>query len=158
NTVYAFARQAPVEGTEAFALRLADHFIAKPQVSRVRIAAVEHPWTRLSVAGRPHPHAFAQRGAEQWTAVVTREAGRTTVVSGLADLGVLKPTESAFRGFPRDEYTTLAETTDRILATAITAAWTWASHTPDFAGRELIRTALLETFAAHESRSVQHTL
>src|SRR5215468_6179970 len=49
NTVYAFARQAPVEGTEAFALRLADHFIAKPQVSRVRIAAVEHPWTRLSV-------------------------------------------------------------------------------------------------------------
>src|SRR6266404_709976 len=48
NTVYALARQDPIQHVEAFALRLADHFLAKPAVSRVRISAVEQPWGRLS--------------------------------------------------------------------------------------------------------------
>ena len=39
NTVYALARQDPIAHVESFALRLADHFAAKPAVSRVRISA-----------------------------------------------------------------------------------------------------------------------
>src|SRR6185295_8883294 len=83
NTVYALARQDGMDHAEAFAVRLADHFIAKPAVSRVRINAVEQPWTRLAVNGRPHPHAFVQPGGEQWTSVVTRDARQVDVVSGL---------------------------------------------------------------------------
>ena len=64
NTVYAFARRDPIDHVEAFVSRLAEHFAAKPGVSLVRIDAAEHPWERLSVAGRPHPHAFARRGAK----------------------------------------------------------------------------------------------
>ena len=64
NTVYAFARQDPIDHVEAFASRLAGHFAAKPGVTLARIEAVEHPWTRLSVGGQPHPHAFVQAGAE----------------------------------------------------------------------------------------------
>src|SRR4051794_33611462 len=158
NTVYALARQDPIAHVEAFALRLADHFAAKPGVSRVRISAAEQPWERLSVAGRPHPHAFMQAGAEHWTTVVTRDASGSAIESGLADLIVLKTTDSGFSGFPRDEFTTLPETGDRIMATSIPAAWADRDGTSDFTGRAAVRRALVETFAAHDSRSVQHTL
>ena len=40
----------------------------------------------------------------------------------------------------------------------MTAAWTYQPGTIDFAARAQIRRALVETFAAHTSRSVQHTL
>lgn len=157
NTVYALARQ-PFDTMERFALRLADHFAAKPGVSTTRISAAEHPWSRLAPEGRPHPHAFVRDGSERWTAVVTRDAAGARVVSGLADLVVLKTTDSAFAGFPRDEYTTLPETDDRILATSIAATWTYRSPSVDFAARGRIRTALVDAFAMHESQSVQHTL
>jgi urate oxidase len=158
NTVYAFARQDPIDQVEAFAGRLADHFFAKPAVERVRISAIEHRWERLSVGGRPHPHAFVQPGGEQWTAVVTRDASGTEVTAGIANLVVLKTTDSAFAGFPRDEYTTLPETEDRILATSVGASWKYHAGSTEFAARDRIRGALVETFAAHESHSVQHTL
>ena len=158
NTVYALARQDPIDHVESFAIRLADHFLGKPAVSRVRISAMEQPWGRLSAAGPPHPHAFVQAGAEHWTCVVTRDTQATEIVSGLANLVVLKTTDSGFSGFPRDEFTTLPDTEDRIMATSITAAWTYQTEVPDFSARARVRRALVETFAAHQSRSVQHTL
>ena len=158
NTVYALARQDPIAHVESFALRLADHFAAKPEVTRTRISAIEHRWDRLHAGGRPHPHAFVQPGGEQWTAVVTRDRARSEVVSGLTNLVVLKSTDSAFAGFPRDAYTTLPEASDRILATSVTASWRYRSPSADFAARDGIRAALVETFAAHDSQSVQHTL
>ncbi len=158
NTVYALARQDPIVHVETFALRLAEHFIAVPKVSRARISAIESPWARLSAGGRPHPHAFVQPGGEQWTAVVTRDAAETSITSGVTNLVLLKTSESGFSGFPRDRYTTLPETDDRILATSLTATWTYRAGTSDFAARDRVRAALVETFAAHQSRSVQHTL
>jgi urate oxidase len=158
NTVYALARQDPIDHVETFAWRLADHFLAKPAVSRVRISAAEQPWARLSSGGRPHPYAFVQAGAEHWTAVVTRDASGGEIVSGLTNLVVLKTGDSAFAGFPRDEYTTLPDTQDRIMATSITATWTYRPGTSDFSARADVRRALIDTFAAHASRSVQHTL
>jgi urate oxidase len=158
NTVYAIARRDPIAHPETFALRLADHFAGKPAVARVRISIGEQRWDRLSTGARPHPHAFVQAGGERWTAVVTRDAHGPRIVSGLTDLVVLKTADSAFSGFPRDEFTTLPDTEDRILATSITASWAYREGTTDFGVRERIRAVLLETFAAHRSRSVQHTL
>jgi urate oxidase len=154
NTVYALARQDPVAEVESFASRIADHFFAKPAVERARISAVEHRWERLAAS----PHAFVQPGGEQWTAVVTRDVNGSTIVSGLTNLVVLKTTDSAFAGFPRDAFTTLPETEDRMMATSVTASWTYRAGTTAFAVRERIRAALVETFAVHVSRSVQHTL
>jgi len=155
NTVYAFARQQPIEHIEAFAAALADHFVVKPAVSAARITIAEHPWTLIE--GRPH--AFRQTGGEHWTAVVTKNNGQSSMIkSGVMDLVVMKTSDSAFTEFPRDEYTTLPETEDRILATSITADWTYRDGTSDFRARSRIREALLDAFAAHESRSVQHTL
>ena len=152
NTVYAFARVEPIDHVEAFASKLADYFSEKPGVSLVRIHAAEHPWSRLSA------HAFARAGEEEWTTAVTSEEGRLSVASGLRGLVVLKTTDSAFAGFPRDKYTTLPETRDRILATSITATWQYADGFTDFAARTGIRAALLDAFAAHTSESVQQTL
>jgi urate oxidase len=158
NTVYALARQDPIHDVETFAARLAEHFLARPAVTAARISAVEQPWGRLSSGGQPHPHAFVQAGAEHWTTVVTRDARGSEIVSGLANLVVLKTTDSAFSGFPRDEYTTLPDAADRIMATSITATWAYRPGTSDFSARAKVRRALVEAFASHLSRSVQHTL
>lgn len=157
NTVYGMAREDDLACIEAFGLRLAAHFAAQPAVSRARISIAEHRWDRLAVGGRPHPHAFVQPGGEQWTTLVTRENGVSDVRSGLTNLVVLKTTDSAFAGFPKDRFTSLPDTTDRILATSITASWRYLSESADFGARDAIRRALVETFAAHDSRSVQHT-
>ena len=158
NTVYAFARRAPIRHAEAFGVMLAQHFAAKPAVRTAVITMVEHPWTHLELAGGPHPHAFRQPGGEQWTALITNNQQHTTTQSGIANLVVMKTSDSAFAGFPRDAYTTLPDTEDRILATSITAHWTYRDGASDFAARTRIRAALLDAFARHTSRSVQHTL
>jgi len=158
NTVYAIARRDPLDHIESFALRLADHFAARPPVSRARISLFEERWDRMPSAAGADPHAFVKGAGEQWTAEVIRDAGGAQVVSGLTNLVVMKTAGSAFSGFPRDEFTTLPETEDRLLATSITAAWRYRPGTADFAARDAVRRALLATFAAHQSRSVQHTL
>lgn len=152
NTVYAFAKVEPIDHIEGFAVKLAEHFSEKPGVERVRIAIDEHPWTRL------HPHAFSRAGEEVQTTLVTFEDDTPTIVSGLRGLVVLKTTDSAFSGFPRDRYTTLPETRDRILATSIAASWTYADGFEEFSKRSSVRAALIETFATHTSESVQQTL
>jgi len=152
NTVYALARQHPIDSLETFLVRLADHFLAKPGVARATVSASEQPWARLA------NHAFVHESAEQWTATVTRTPDAVDIVSGIADLVILKTTDSAFSGFPRDGYTTLPETRDRILATSVTATWRYRSGVRDFGVRERIREAMVDAFAGHVSESVQHTL
>jgi urate oxidase len=167
NTVYAFARQAPIEHIEAFGVKLAAHFAGQPAVNNARISIAEHVWTPIEGAGGRYPHAFRQPGGEQWTTIVTetshQEPGTNnqppaTIQSGITDLIAMKTSDSSFAGFPRDAYTTLPETDDRILATSITATWTYVDGTTDFGARTSIRQALLDAFARHQSRSVQHTL
>jgi urate oxidase len=55
--------------------------------------------------------------------------------------------------------TTLKPATDRILGTRATVEWDYAPGKPDYAKtRKHIIAALLNEFAAHDSKSVQHTL
>jgi urate oxidase len=84
---------------------------------------------------------------------------RTLVGGGIADLMILKSSGSAFSGFPRDEFTTLPETRDRLLATAVTATWRYSTTDMDFRSTwHAVRQTLLDRFAEHQSESVQHTL
>ncbi|OXM51665.1 factor-independent urate hydroxylase [Amycolatopsis alba] len=156
NTVYAFAKESPVGEIEDFALRLGRHFVDSHQhISGARILIDEHGWNRIS----GHDHAFSQAGSEKRTTAVTVQDGQAWVVSGLDDLVVLKSTGSEFHGFPRDEYTTLAETNDRILATAVTARWRYQGDGIDWATSHAeVRRILLETFADKHSLSLQQTL
>ncbi|NEK60076.1 urate oxidase [Geodermatophilus sabuli] len=159
NTVFAFARDG-VGSPEAFGLRLARHFAGRHDwISGARVAVESYGWDRITVGGRPHDHAFRRDGGEVRTAVVTVDGDDVHVLSGLHDLVVLKTTGSEFWGFPRDEYTTLAETRERILATAVTARWRHLGDDLDWDDAfDGVRTTLLETFAATHSLALQQTL
>ena len=159
NTVFAFARDG-IGSPEQFALRLARHFAGSYDwISGARVAVESYGWDRIPVGGRPHDHAFSRNGGEVRTAVVAVAGDDVHVLAGLSDLVVLKTTGSEFWGFPRDRYTTLAETRDRILATAVTARWRYSGPDLDFdAAYDVVRTALLETFAATHSLALQQTL
>jgi|SRR6185369_4444751 len=163
NTVYALAAEHPFDDIEDFGLALTDHLVKTyPQIASARVELTEHLWERIETAGvesQPHPHAFRRAGSERRTAVVTRSADTVRVLAGLEDLVVMKTARSAFEGFPRDRWTTLKETGDRLLATALRATWRYSRPFVSF-GRlwSDVRRVLLETFAEHDSRSVQHTL
>jgi urate oxidase len=160
NTVYALAAREPVGEPGSFALRLADHFLTRnPRLTRVRIDLTEQGWGRIPRGEREHGHAFVQTGSGARTASVESDRGTVTVTAGIADLVIMKTADSAFTGFPRDEYTTLPETRDRLLATALTASWRYAGNDLEFGPAwRAVRSTLLETFAEHHSESVQHTL
>ena len=54
NTVYALAKQYPIDPIESFGRRLIEHFLAAgPGVTRARVHIVEHPWARLRSGGVP---------------------------------------------------------------------------------------------------------
>jgi urate oxidase len=160
NTVFAFARDG-VGSPEEFGLRLARHLAASYDwITGARVGVESYGWDRITVGGVEHDHSFVRQGGGVRTAVVTVDGHEAFVLSGLTDLTVLKTTGSEFWGFPRDRYTTLAETRDRILATAVTARWRYRTGAePDwdatFAG---VRTTLLETFAVTHSLALQQTL
>jgi urate oxidase len=160
NTVYALASTHALDEIEEFARALVDHFLANnPQVSRARVRIAEHLWSRIDVSGAPHPHAFVKAGGGDRTTTVEGTREGVTVESGVSGLVVLKTTDSAFEGFVKDGFTTLPEASDRIMATAIEAAWTYGE--PDVAFGlywRSVRQVLLDVFATHQSRSVQHTL
>jgi urate oxidase len=161
NTVYALARQYPVEAVEDFALHLIEHFLTyNEQVSRVRIEALENPWSRIPHGTKPHAFAFMRAsGPEKRTAMLSGTREGIAIRAGIQDLEVMKTTKSAFEGFLRDPYTTLKEDGDRILATTIRAEWLYEGDEIEFNPLwHSVRQTLLETFAAHDSRSLQHTL
>src|SRR5438552_5792062 len=59
NRVYVLAREAHFASPEEFALRYAGDFLRDyRQVESATVAIAEHSWQRITVAGRPHSHAF----------------------------------------------------------------------------------------------------
>jgi urate oxidase len=159
NAVYAFARGGIGE-IEDFGLRLARHFVDNaPTIHRARVSIEQYSWDRLSVDGKPAHHSFS-RAAGTRTATVSYDGANAWVVSGVGDLVVMNTTDSEFFGYHKDEYTTLPETNDRILATAVTAHWRHAeAANADWAASHASALEqLLTAFADTHSLSLQQTL
>src|SRR5258708_28167687 len=159
NTVYAVAGQHSIEAVENFCLHLIEHFLTyNPQVSCVKIEAAEDRWARLPLGGKPYPSAFTRAGEEKRTAMLSGTRKETTVRAGIKDLVVIETSKSAFENFLKDPYTTLRDDPNRILATAMRANWLYARNDVEFGSIwHKAREALLETFAEHDSKSLQHT-
>jgi urate oxidase len=161
NTVYALARKSTAECMEEFAQELAGFLLKRnPQISGVSVKVWEKNWEHLQAEGRAHPTTFVQSsGEQQTTEVVAGRDGAASVRSGLENLVILKTANSAFAGFIKDELTTLPETSDRLFGTAVRARWRYSGSKLPFALlRSKIRDTLLNVFAEHISKSVQHTL
>ena len=156
NTCYAFAKEHLSGSSEAYGIELARHFFTFGQVERSTITIAEHRWSRLSTGGAPSDHAFMRLGDFTRTAVVSASRAGVTVEAGIEGLSVLKTTRSAFANFPRDQYTTLPEADDRIMATRVSASWRYGTLDVDFdATHDAIVATLLDIFAEHFSPSVQ---
>jgi urate oxidase len=154
NTVFAMAREAALDEPERFAGLLAGHFLSTaPATDTATVEMLLHRWDRVG------PHTFTRGSTERRLASVTATASGIRVQGGIEGLGLLKTRGSAFSGFPRDKFTTLEETEDRLLATDLTAHWTYSTMPGGCNDAfDSLRKALIESFAGHESKSVQHTL
>jgi urate oxidase len=142
-------------------MELGDYFLTNnAQVSGVLVEVKSRAWERLTIGGAPEATTFKLGGPELQTVHAVRDQGRGwSIRSGVDGLTILKTTQSAFTGYVVDKLTTLKPATDRILGTRATITWDYSAAAPDYAQpRERIVAALLTTFAAHNSRSVQHTL
>ncbi|MGY2030661.1 factor-independent urate hydroxylase [Nocardia gipuzkoensis] len=165
HTAYAFAKRAGLRTIEDYALALADHFVAEIEpVRSARVEVDEYAWERVSVGGVEHDHTWVRRGSEVRTAAVTVAGSgadrRAWVVGGVKDLTILKSTGSEFSDFLTDDFTVLAPTHDRMLATSLVAEWRFAgSEGVDwdevYTG---VRARLVETFATLHSKALQQTL
>ena len=158
NTIFAFAKDG-VPSPEEFLLRLADHFTGDfDWVTGGRWAADLFGWTRID----DHDHAFYRGSPEVRTAVLVRDGDTNTMLSGFYGLTVMKTTESGFVGYPKDKYTTLKETTDRILATDIYTKWRYNTTDPaaiDYnALYDSVKQTIMSEFSQGYSNALQQDL
>jgi urate oxidase len=156
NTAYALAGEHLTGAIEDFGLALGRHFLAEQQVERVTVSIDEHAWRPI----RDAPDAFTRDASMTRTASVAVGREGATVRSGIRDLAVMKTTRSAFSGFPRDRFTTLKDTDDRIMATKVMASWAYEpSVAVDFdRSYAAILADFLDVFADHDSVSVQASI
>lgn len=168
NTCFAYAKQKGIGAIEDYALTLGRHFVEDVEsVHGARVEVEEYFWDRAVVDGHGHDHTWVRSGREVRTTVVTVEGSEQLVwvVSGLKDLTLLKSTGSEFWGYLTDEYTTLPETRDRVMATSLTARWRYSDTGPDVGtvvdwdrSYDLVRRILIERFAQLHSLALQQTL
>jgi urate oxidase len=160
NTVYALAADQPLLDPESFALSLSAHFLDRfSHVAAATVATRHTPWQRIEIAGTPHHHSFIGSGSERRTCGVSRTRERVTVESGFTGVPLLKTTDSEFRGFVRDEFTTLVDADDRIFAGQLDAKWTYSAGDVDWnSSFTRARAAMIGVFADHKSLAVQQTL
>ncbi len=155
NTAFAYAKIHGISSVEDYALALGNRLMeACPAASAAQVRVEEYAWDRIG------DHSFVRRGGAVRTAVVTVGRDETHVVSGVQELVLLNSTDSEFKGFLKDEFTTLPETDDRILATSLVARWRHGDHTStDWnASYDAAFRTLLDTFAGTYSHALQETL
>jgi len=157
NTVYSLARASSAFSMEDFAIELVSHLLqTDPYADSVGARIVATPWRHIDGFDAAFTHAS---DAFDTTEVTVNHDGAQSVASGFEKLWLLKTAKSAFTGFFKDRLTTLKETEDRLFGTLATAEWRYVGTGLDYnALRRKIETALITTFAEHDSQSVQQTL
>jgi urate oxidase len=169
NTVYVVASRTEFSSPEGFAHALSQQFIDRfPQIERAEISISMERWRRIVVDGKPHPHAFVKEHGRRTARIVhgrsSGNGGYPQLEGGIAGMELFKSSGSGFTGFYRDEYTTLPETGERILATTVDSRWRYAASAADapeegFDGAwSKVEEITTRVFATHESPSLQATL
>jgi urate oxidase len=160
NTIFAFAKSRGILAIEDFGLDLARHFVGDVNpVEGARIEIEEYAWERAIVDGAEHDHTWLRKGQEVRTAAVTVDAVGEQVIAGFKDLVILKSTGSEFAGFLTDEFTTLPETHDRVMATSLDVKWRYIGTDVEWdAVYADVKRLMVREFATLQSLALQQTL
>ena len=157
NTVYSLGRASSALSMEDFGTELVSHFLETNRYADgAGVRIVSTLWKHID--GFPDAFTHASDKYDTTTVTLSRD-GIRAVSSGFEKLWLLKTAKSAFAGYVKDRLTTLRETHDRLFGTLATAEWRYIGTELDYnALRKRIESALITTFAAHDSLSVQQTL
>lgn len=159
NIVHRTAREMGAAEIESFGLALCERVLAAHhEITRARVELTESTWARLDAGGKSQGQAFTTGTPEHKTAVITSNGEKTSVVAGIEGLALMRTA-----GFAPDARLADEDGTDDglqpLLVGTLLARWTYT--TPDVTFRPFrqgVRAAIIETFAWHARRSVQHML
>ena len=117
-------------GLEECCRYLGAKFLATyPQVEGVQMSAVEIPYQNLSGS----KVAFAPSGPDRASArLELNRAGIVEIASGISGFKLLRLGGSAFRGFVRDQYTTLPDISNRPLHMWLDLEWLYTESSAGF--------------------------
>jgi urate oxidase / 2-oxo-4-hydroxy-4-carboxy-5-ureidoimidazoline decarboxylase len=138
---------------------LGTKFLGKyPQVEGVQVSAVEIPYGAIPGSSV----AFAPAGPDRATArlEISRD-GIAEVASGISGFKLLRLGGSAFRGFVRDEYTTLPDIANRPLHMWLNLEWLYVDSAAAFSSGTVTSAArhiVHDVFNAFESGSIQEVI
>jgi urate oxidase len=130
-----------------------------PTIGLARVELTESSWARLEPGGKSQGQAFTPGGVERRTAAITSNGSRVSVSSGIENLVLLRTA-----GFRAPRHAAVdddgsADGLQRLLIATLAARWAYSSGDIAFLPyRQGVRGAIIETFAWHATRSVQHTL
>ena len=137
------------------------------QVEGVQVSASEIPYAGLAApkpggSGAAAGVAFLPSGPDRAMARIELERrGLVEAVSGIRGFKLLRLGGSAFRGFVRDDYTTLPELTDRPLHMWLDLEWRYSDPAAAFGGGASVARArhiVLDVFQSFESGSIQQVI
>lgn len=136
---------------------LATTFLEKyPQAEGAQVAAKEIPYAAID-----SDVAFAPGGPERATARVEfSQDALVEVTSGLSGFRLLRLGGSAFKGFVRDEYTTLPDIANRPLHMWLDVEWTYTNPIQAFTTNVTprVRTIVHDVFRSFSSGSIQQLI
>jgi urate oxidase len=159
NLTHRMAREHGTVEIEEFGLALCERVLSgHPLITKARVEITEGSWSRLDAGGKSQGQAFVAGGPERKTATVTSNGTQVAVVSGIEHLTLMRT--AGFAPATREESDDgRTDGLQRLLVGSLSARWTYASADVTFRPyRQGVRAAVIETFAWHASRSVQHTL
>jgi urate oxidase len=161
--VHRVTREQGTRELEELGLALAREVLERQaSVTRVRVDLHEGIWQRLEAGGKAQLQAFLAGSTEQRAAAITSNGPQTSVVGGIEGLTLMRtagfaPPRRSSGDIPDDTGT--SDGLQPLLVGELSARWTYTSGDITFGVyRKGIRAAILDTFAWHQSGSVQHLL
>jgi urate oxidase/2-oxo-4-hydroxy-4-carboxy-5-ureidoimidazoline decarboxylase len=137
---------------------LAEKFLRTyPQVEGLQVSADEIPYASLGGTS-----AFVPAGPERaFARVELNRNGLVETTSGMKGFKLLRLGGSAFKGFVRDEYTTLPDLKNRPLHMWLDLEWSYTTPEEAFADGKItgqVRRIISDVFTSFESGSIQQVI
>jgi urate oxidase/2-oxo-4-hydroxy-4-carboxy-5-ureidoimidazoline decarboxylase len=144
---------------EAYCLFLGQKFLSKyPQTEGLQISATEIPYGAINESGL----AFQPAGPDAAFATLELvQGGEPVISSGVKGYKMLRLRGSAFKGFIRDEYTTLPDLNDRPLHMWLDTEWIYSDAKAALSEGKVtaaVRKLVHDVFCKFKSGSIQEVI